>query len=125
MPNEQHWVGTWTATPAPADGGALSEPTIRMFPRISIGGSTLRVRFSNAHGTGKLQVGAAHIALRTKGTGIVPETDRTLTFNGSPSATIPGGALLVSDPVELTVAPLADLAVSLYLPAEIPASFGV
>jgi lysophospholipase L1-like esterase len=104
---------------------ALSEPTIRMFPRISIGGDTLRVRFSNAHGTGKLPIGAAHVAVRAGGSAIVPDTGRVLTFNGSPSATIPAGALLVSDPVELTVPPLADLAVSLYLPAEIPASFGV
>jgi lysophospholipase L1-like esterase len=125
MTYKTHWVGTWAASPAPADGIALSAPTIRMFPRISIGGSTLRVRFSNAHGTGKLRIGSAHVALRTKGTGIAPETDRTLTFNGSGSATIPAGALLVSDPVALTVAPLADLAVSVHLPAEIPASFGV
>ena len=43
-----HWVGTWTATPASADGVSLSSPTIRMFPRISIGGDRLRVRLSNA-----------------------------------------------------------------------------
>ena len=49
-----HWVGTWAATPAPADGVALSGPTIRMFPRISIGGDTIRVRLSNAAGTADL-----------------------------------------------------------------------
>jgi hypothetical protein len=43
-----HWVGTWAATPAPADGMALRSPTIRMFPRISIGGDTIQVRLSNA-----------------------------------------------------------------------------
>ena len=47
----RHWVGTWTATPAPAEGVALSAPTIRMYPRISIGGDTIRVRLSNAAGT--------------------------------------------------------------------------
>jgi len=121
---DTHWVGTWAASPAPAEGVALSSPTIRMFPRVSIGGSTIRVRLSNAHGTGKLAIGAACVALRA-GAGTLPGSDRALTFNGSPSAVIPVGALLISDPVELEVQPLADLAVSVYLPAEIPASFGV
>ncbi|MGE0223105.1 MAG: SGNH/GDSL hydrolase family protein [Acetobacteraceae bacterium] len=127
MADDRHWVGTWTATPAPADGVALSAPTIRMFPRISIGGDTIRVRISNAHGTDKLAIGAAHVALRAAGggTAIRPDTDRVLTFGGSPSAVIPTGAFLVSDPVSLTVPPLADLAVSIHLPADIPASFGV
>src|SRR5665213_1089889 len=120
-----HWVGTWTATPAPADGVALSSPTIRMFPRISIGGDMIRVRLSNAAGTGDLVIGAAHVAKRGAGAGIKPDTDRVVTFNGSGSVKIPTGSFVISDPVSLTVAPLDDLAVSIYLPAEIPASFGV
>src|SRR5204862_2524156 len=34
-------------------------------------------------------------------------------------------ALVVSDPVELTFAPLADLAVSVHLPGDLPVSFGI
>jgi len=48
----------------------------------------------------------------------VPGTDRALTFGGRPSFVIPAGALVVSDPVELDVAPLSDLAVSLYFPRD-------
>jgi len=121
----RHWVGTWTASPAPADGVALSSPTIRMFPRISIGGDTIRVRISNAHGTGKLTIGAARVALRAAGAKIQPGTDRILTFNGSASAVIAAGSLVISDPVAFEVPPLTDLAVSIYVPGEIPASFGV
>src|SRR5882757_6968761 len=62
-----HWVGTWAATPAPAEGVALSSPTIRMFPRISVGGDTIRVRLSNAAGTGDLVIGATHVAKRGAG----------------------------------------------------------
>ena len=47
MTAAENWVGTWAATPAPADGVALSAPTIRMFPRVSIGGEMIRVRISN------------------------------------------------------------------------------
>jgi lysophospholipase L1-like esterase len=38
-----------------------------------------------------------------------------LTFGGTPSITIPPGALVVSDPIELTVPELSDLAVSIFV----------
>ena len=120
-----HWVGTWTATPAPAEGVALSSPTIRMFPRISIGGDTIRIRLSNAAGTGDLVVASTHVARRATGPAIVLETDRVVTFNGSNAVKIPAGTFVISDPVSLTVASLDDLAVSIHIPNDIPASFGV
>jgi lysophospholipase L1-like esterase len=120
-----HWVGTWATTPAPVEGLALSNQTLRMIARISIGGRGLRVRLSNAYGGRKLDVGAAHVGLRSQGAGIVPGSGRSLTFNGSPSAAVPAGALIVSDPVELEVPALADLAVSFHLPGEVPETFMV
>lgn len=124
--SDRQWVGTWAATPAPADGVSLSAPTIRMFPRVSIGGDTIRVRISNAHGNDKLRIGAARVALRAgMGPGTVAGTDRVLTFNGSTTAVVPTGSFLISDPVSLSVAPLADLAVSIYLPDELTPAFGV
>ena len=120
-----HWVGTWTATPAPGEGVALSSPTIRMFPRISIGGDTIRIRLSNAAGTGDLVIASTHVARRAPGPAIVPETDRVVTFNGSNAVKIPAGTFVISDPVSLTVASLDDLAVSIHIPNDIPVSFGV
>jgi lysophospholipase L1-like esterase len=120
-----HWVGTWAATPAPADGVTLDNPTIRMFPRISIGGQTIRVRLSNAAGIADLVIGATHVAKRGAGLAIQPTTDRVVTFNGSGAVKIPAGSFVISDPVSLTVAPLEDLAVSIHVPGIIPASFGV
>lgn len=120
---DHHWVGTWTTAPVPVDGVALAGQTLRMICRISIGGSRVRVRISNAYGARDLAVGAAHLGLRSQGAGIAGGSGRPLTFNGSPSTTIPAGALVVSDPVELDVAPLADVAVSVYLPGEVPEGF--
>jgi lysophospholipase L1-like esterase len=120
-----HWVGTWTAAPAPAEGAAFSNHTLRMIPRVSLGGRVLRVRISNAHGTRPLAIGAACVGLRSTGPALVQGSNRRLTFGGDASATIAAGALVVSDPVELEVAPLADLAVSVHLPADVPASFGI
>jgi lysophospholipase L1-like esterase len=125
MADNLHWVGTWTTAPAPAEGAAFSNQTLRMNARTSIGGDTVRVRLSNAYGNRKLTVGAAHIGLRDSGPGIVAGSDRKLTFGGAASATIAAGALLVSDPVSLRLPPLADIAVSVYLPEELPASFGI
>ena len=121
--DDDHWVGTWTTAPVPVDGIALAGQTLRMISRISIGGSRIQVRISNAYGVRDLAVGAGHLGLRSQGAGIVDGSGRPLTFNGSPSTTIPAGALVVSDPVDLDVAPLADLAVSVYLPGEVPESF--
>jgi lysophospholipase L1-like esterase len=121
----KHWVGTWTAAPAPAEGAAFSNHTLRMNVRASLGGDTLRVRLSNAHGSRPLAVGAVRIALRDSGPNIVPASDRRLTFGGAETATIAAGALLMSDPVSLPFPPLGDLAISLHLPGDLPASFGI
>lgn len=124
--DNRHWVGTWTASPAPSEAGyGLNNHTIRMTPRISFGGDTLRVRVSNAYGTRPLAVGGGTIALRDKGPAIVPGSARTLTFNGAGSATIAAGALLVSDAVRLDAPALADLAVSLHFPGEILPAFQI
>ena len=70
-----HWVGTWTTTPAPAEGVAFSNQTLRMNARVSLGGDRLRVRLSNAYGRRPLPIGAAHVALRDTGAGVVPGSD--------------------------------------------------
>ena len=117
-----HWVGTW--------GNALHQPdlgvpglsntgfnnqTLRQIVRISVGGSWVRVRLST-FGSSSVVIGAAHIALVATEASTVSGSDRTLTFGGIPSITIPPGALVVSDPVELNVPELSDIAVSLFVP---------
>jgi lysophospholipase L1-like esterase len=96
-----------------------------MNPRISLGGETLRVRVSNAYGTRPLIIGAGTVALRDKGPAVVPGSLRNLSFNGAAGTAIAAGAVAVSDSVRLDAAPLADLAVSLYLPQELPPAFQI
>jgi lysophospholipase L1-like esterase len=125
MSDNTHWVGTWTAAPAPAEGAAFANHTLRMIPRVSIGGRRLRVRISNAYGARPLTVGAAYVGVRSAGPAVVAGSNRRLTFGGETSARIAAGALMVSDPLELEFAPLSDLAVSVHLPDDLPASFGI
>ena len=111
-----HWVGTWTASPQAASKPVeFKGQTIRQIVRVSIGGKQVRVRLSNAFGASPLVIGGARVALRSTGATIAAGSDRTLTFNGLPSTAIPPGALAVSDPVNLRVPDLGDLAVSIYI----------
>ena len=93
----------------------FNNQTLRQIVHTSVGGDQVRVRLST-FGASALVIGAAHIALRDVGAAIVPGSDRTLTFSGQPSITIPPGALVLSDPVDLDVPALSDLAVSIFVP---------
>lgn len=114
-----HWVGTWAAAPQSAIAAGIetySNQTLRLIAHTSIGGKQVRIRISNVFGNQPLAIGAAHIARRAVGEKIDPSSDRTLTFGGQKSTTIAAGALAVSDPVDLDVPALSDLAVSLFFP---------
>jgi lysophospholipase L1-like esterase len=94
------------------------DQTVREIVHISIGGDQVRVRLSNAFGAEPVDIGAAHLAVSSSGSGVATATDRILTFGGRPFIEIPAGAVVVSDPVQLKVAPAANLAISLYLPKD-------
>src|SRR4051794_20107928 len=98
---EDHWFTTWTAAPQQGRGGGpppappagaagqrgqagpapapapttLNDQTVRMIIRPSVGGRRARVTLSNAYGNASLKVGAAHIAIRSKESEIVPPSD--------------------------------------------------
>ena len=112
-----NWVGTWSASPQAASSPvAINNQTIRQIVRVSLGGKRVRVRLSNAHGAGPLEIGAASVALRSTDADVAAGSHRHLTFSGSTFTSIPPGALVVSDPVILQVPDLGNLVVSLYLP---------
>jgi lysophospholipase L1-like esterase len=122
-----HWVGTWVASPYAApnrtdpSGKAQfgsTDATFREIVHISLGGSAARIILSNEFGPDPLTIGAAQIALSTGTSEIDSASAGALTFGGRPTITIPPGALAVSDPVNLKLAPFADVAVSLFLPAQ-------
>ncbi len=94
----------------------FTNQTLRQIVHISIGGSKVRVVLSNAYGTAPVTIGAAHIALRDKDGAIQAASGGPLTFSGKPTITIPANAVMYSDPVNLTVPQMADLAIDVYLP---------
>jgi lysophospholipase L1-like esterase len=118
------WVRTWSAAPQAPDGGLgsleelapFADVTLRQVVRISGGGRRLRVRLSNEYGTGPLTIGAARVGLATSGGGVEADSARELTFGGQRSVTVPKGAPLLSDPIDLPLPALARFSISIYLP---------
>jgi lysophospholipase L1-like esterase len=124
-----HWVSAWSAAmhaPLPFPGippsPVFENQTVRMVVRPTIGGTRVRIRLSNAFGTTALKIAAAHIALASKDAKIISDSDLALTFSGKPSVTIPPGAPVLSDAVDLKVPQFAEIAVSIFLPEKTPAS---
>lgn len=124
-PQSSTWIATWGASQQiPELQNALPEDdlhdaTVRQIIHISVGGSALRVHVSNAFGTEALLFTAVHIAgaLSPASSAIDPATDKALTFAGNANVLIPPGAEFISDPVEMRVDPLADLAITFHLDA--------
>ncbi|HWI58920.1 MAG TPA: SGNH/GDSL hydrolase family protein, partial [Bacillota bacterium] len=70
-------------------------------------------------GTNAVTMNSVHVALAagagSAGNGnIDPATDKALTFGGAPSATIPAGETVLSDPVPYDLPGLTNLAVTVY-----------
>jgi len=113
------WIGTWAAAPQASMPGHLQtfqNQSLRLIVHISSGGTKVRIKISNTYGEHPLLIGGAHIARRTSGAEIDPTSDRTLMFHGQSSTTVAAESMVVSDPVELDVPALSDLAISLFLP---------
>lgn len=120
---QTHWVGTWAApqqVPEPANilaPEAMRDATIRQIFHVSMGGSVVRVRLSNAFGTQPLRFTSVHIArpVAPPGAQIDPASDRVVTFFGQPDVIVPAGAEYLSDPISFELAPLSSVAVSFHL----------
>ncbi|MFC0039490.1 SGNH/GDSL hydrolase family protein [Actinomadura rayongensis] len=123
---EHGWVGTWSASaqaPWPSTIVPPFDPTVAGFDgqtvreivHTSAGGSAVRIHLSNAFGTKPLVIGHATVGV-DKGEAALDGPPAKITFAGADTVTIPVGKEIVSDPVPLRVAPLTDLAVSLFLP---------
>jgi len=120
---DSHWVGSWAASQQLVEPGNslppddLKDATLRQVVHLSIGGEQLRVRISNRFGGSPLQLTSVHVArpLAAAPGKIVEATDKVLMFSGAAHVTIAAGADYISDPLELPVAPLSDVAITLHI----------
>ena len=115
----EEWVGTWSTAPQlveprnmPPEPG-LSHNTLRQVVRVSLGGDSLRMRFSNEFSTSPVTLAAVHIAVSAGGSAIDPNTDQTLRFGGEPQATMKPGAAVTSDPFRFALKPRTDVTITI------------
>jgi lysophospholipase L1-like esterase len=120
------WVGSWAASQQVLETANLLDPellrdaTLRQIVHLTVGGSQLRVRVSNAFGTQPLHLTAVHVArpvaaVSAAGGGAIDAaSDMAVMFDGAQDVTIPAGAEYLSDAVTFPVAALSNLAISIH-----------
>ena len=120
------WVGTWSTAPQLVETGnnppspGLSNNTLRQIVHVSIGGDSLRVRFSNEFSKSPVTLNSVHIAVSHGNGTIDTTTDKTLYFNGKPDITMAPGIAITSDPFPFDLQPLTDVAITMYFGSTSP-----
>lgn len=135
------WVGVWSTAQygpypngplqgtAPEPFDSITTPTafpdnqarnqsFRMVVHPTLGGSMLRLRFSNLVGDRPVILSPVKVALRAVNSSILPNTNTPVLFNGLPSAVIPAGEEVISDPLAFEFAVGDDLSISFMLEGE-------
>ena len=116
----KHWVGTWAASAYKATSNTpsktLTNNTLRQLVRVSIGGDTLRVKFSNITYSSPISLKSVTIAKSPDGTKcpVDASTITQLKFNGDSTVTINAKSEVYSDPVAFNLTPSMRLAITIY-----------
>ena len=114
------WVGTWSTAPQlvetnnnpPSPG--LSNNTLRQIVHVSIGGDSLRMRFTNEFSTNPVTMHSVHIASSLGSDTIDTATDIPLYFSGDTSVTMQAGSAVMSDPFYFPLQPLSNVTITIY-----------
>jgi lysophospholipase L1-like esterase len=119
LADQSPWVGTWSSaqmnmktTDLPPSPG-LTNNSLRQIVRVSIGGKTLRVRFSNEFSPSAVTMKSVQIAVSNGGSAINVTTNKELKFKGNPEVTMDAGTTVTSDPIKFKLAPGTNLAITI------------
>lgn len=114
------WTGTWACSPQlveshnkPPEPG-LSGNTIRQIFKVSIGGDSLKIRFSNVFSTSSVVIKKAMLAVSYGDSSIDISSQKQITFDGNETAILQPGTTMTSDPFAFKLLPRMSLAVTLY-----------
>lgn len=117
---KNNWVGSWSCAPYAAGENNtppapyLENNTLRQVVRVSIGGDTLRLKFSNKTCSTPVTMKGVSIAVSTGGSSIDESTITELKFNGNCSVTMNPYSSVASDPVKFALEPSARIAISIH-----------
>lgn len=114
------WTGTWATAPQlvepnnmPPEPG-LSGNTLRQIVRVSIGGTSVRLRFSNKYSNSELEIKSVTIAPALKEDEIVPNDLKYLKFSGKEEISIPANGEVFSDELKFSLQPNSLLAITIH-----------
>jgi len=118
----KNWVGTWACAVYPLGSNnttfppAVANNSVRQIVRVSIGGDSLRIRFSNKTATTTTTIKSVSIAVSKTGTTSVINTStvKQLKFNGDTTVTMAAGGLVTSDAVAFHLTPSMRLAITIH-----------
>ncbi len=127
---QTQWVATWATSPEPLVSAqsaynppspGLANNSVRQMLRVSIGGDTLRMRFTNEYTPTAGKIDAVTIA-KSAGEGVIDTTTlKHFKFNGNDSITMPESSYVWSDPLAFHLTQLETLQVTIYF-GTVPAS---
>jgi lysophospholipase L1-like esterase len=110
------WTTAWGTSQYGSGTTPVTNTTVRMIARVTIPGDSVRLRFDNTYGTNPVAIGKVTVGWRKNGAALAANSNRPVSFKGTPNVTIPPGGSVESDPVSLKVTAQQDLAVSFYIP---------
>ena len=118
----QKWVASWTASPHgpypvgnasaqpdlrfafPAAAGGARDQTFRLIVQPDLWGGQVRLHFSNVFGTRPVTFDGVFAGLHLGGGAVASGTNQAVRFGGKASVTVPAGAAVWSDAVDLPFA---------------------
>src|SRR5262245_2176835 len=112
------WRTAWATSQQALGNTAVSNTTVRLIARVTIGGDAVRIRIDNTYGTTPLKIGKASIGVRSSGATLVAGSNQPVRFGGADGVTVPPGGSVRSDAVTFRAIARQDLAVSLFVPDE-------
>lgn len=112
------WRTAWATSQQGLGTTSISNTTVRLIARATIGGEAVRLRIDNTYGKAPLKIARAFVGIRSRGASLVAGSNRPVLFGGAETATVAPGGSVRSDAVPLRLLGRQDLAVSLFVPEE-------
>lgn len=114
------WVGSWSCANYAAGSGNtppspyLANNTLRQIVRVSIGGNSLRVKFTNKTCSTPVTMNSVNIAVSKGGSSVDASTITPLQFNCSHTVTMNAYSDVTSDPVAFALSPGMHVAITIH-----------
>jgi lysophospholipase L1-like esterase len=112
------WSSSWNTANETAVAVPWKNETLRMVTHTSVGGTQVRLRFSNTMNSVPVTLGHVTVAVQ-KDAWVPRAAPVTIKFGGSNSVTMPAGGEVTSDAIAMNIPANSRLLISEYLPGDV------